>query len=337
MLYLYYKRLEVRFIGIYLNTGNIDFQQTLNSKIYVDKSMLIKYANSVIYTEQKFICVSRLRRFGKSMAANMLMAYYSCGCDSIEMFCQLKIAEAASFEKHLNQYNVIRLDIQKFANRTENVSDMLNLLQKRVINELEKEFEISDSEIDLPFVLEEVFDTNQKPFVFIIDEWDCILRDKKNGIEDQKTYLNFLCDLFKGQSYVALAYMIGILPIKKYGKHSAINMFTEITMTNSRELAEFTGFTETEVKLLCKEYEMSFDETKRWYDGYNLNGMSIYNPRSLVMSMTGHDYDNYWTSTETYEALKVYRVVHQNGYVTTNNAKEKHLYLIIHITPVSHK
>lgn len=300
-------------MGIYLNPGNIDFQQALNSKIYVDKSMLIEYANSVIYTEQKFVCVSRPRRFGKSMAANMLTAYYSCGCDSKEMFCQLKIAEAASFEKHLNQYNVIRLDIQKFANRTENVSDMLYLLQKRVINELEKNFEISDSEIDLPFVLEEVFDTNQKPFVFIIDEWDCILRDKKNSSEDQKKYLNFLCDLFKGQSYVALAYMTGILPIKKYGKHSAINMFTEIAMTNPRELAEFTGFTETEVKLLCKEYEMSFDETKRWYDGYNLKGMSIYNPRSVVMSMTGHDYDNYWTSTETYEALKVYIEMNFDG------------------------
>ena len=300
-------------MGIYLNAGNIDFQQALNSKIYVDKSMLIEYANSVIYTEQKFICVSRPRRFGKSMAANMLTAYYSCGCDSKEMFCQLKIAESESFEKHLNQYNVIRLDIQKFANRTENVSDMLNLLQKRVINEIEKNFEISDSEIDLPFVLEEIFDTNQKPFVFIIDEWDCILRDKKNSSEDQKTYLNFLCDLFKGQSYVALAYMTGILPIKKYGKHSAINMFTEIAMTNPRELAEFTGFTETEVKLLCKEYEMSFDETKRWYDGYNLKGMSIYNPRSVVMSMTGHDYDNYWTSTETYEALKVYIEMNFDG------------------------
>ena len=100
--------------------------------------------------------------------------------------------------------------------------------------------------------------------------------------------------------------MTGILPIKKYGGHSAINMFTEIAMTNPRELAEFTGFTETEVKLLSEEYNMPFDETKRWYDGYNLKGVSIYNPRSVVMSMTRHDYDNYWTSTETYEALKVY-------------------------------
>lgn len=178
-------------MGIYLNPGNIDFQQALNSKIYVDKSMLIEYANSVIYTEQKFICVSRPRRFGKSMAANMLTAYYSSGCDSREMFSQLKIADSESFEKHLNKYNLIRLDIQKFANKTETVDDMLKLLQKRVINELRKTFEISCGETDLPFVLEEVFDAYQQLFVFIIDEWDCVLRDKKNSSEDQKTYLNF--------------------------------------------------------------------------------------------------------------------------------------------------
>lgn len=300
-------------MGIYLNPGNVDFQRVLNSEIYIDKSQLIEYTNKKLFTEQQFICVSRPRRFGKSMAANMLTAYYSCGCDSKEMFSNLKIAKSNFFEKGLNKYNVIRLDIQKFANRTETVNDMLTLLQKRVINELKRSFDINDEEIDLPYILEKIFDEYSQPFIFIIDEWDCILRDNKNNIESQKIYLNFLCDLFKGQSYVALAYMTGILPIKKYGKHSAINMFTEISMTNPRELAEFTGFTESEVKVLCEEYGMPFDETKRWYDGYYLKGMSIYNPRSVVMSMTGHDYDNYWTSTETYEALKVYIEMNFDG------------------------
>ena len=238
-------------MGIYLNPGNIDFQRALNSEIYIDKSELIKYTNAKLFTEQQFICVSRPRRFGKSIAANMLTAYYSSGCDSKEMFSRLKIANSESFEKHLNKYNVIRLDIQKFANKTANVDDMLKLLQKRVINELRKTFEISDDETDLPFVLEEVFDENQQPFVFVIDEWDCVLREKKNSAEDQKTYLNFLCDLFKGQSYLALAYMTGILPIKKYGKHSAINTFYEYSMTDAEPISEFTGFTESEVKELC--------------------------------------------------------------------------------------
>lgn len=250
-------------MGIYLNPNNIDFQRALNSDIYVDKSNLIEYTNKKIFTEQQFICVSRPRRFGKSMAANMLTAYYSRGCDSKEIFSGLKIAKAESFYKHLNKYNVIRLDVQKFANRAKSVDDMLKLLQKRVINDLRQTFKINDDETDLLFTLEDIFNQNKQPFIFIIDEWDCVLRDEKNNNDSQKTYLNFLCDLFKGQSYVALAYMTGILPIKKYGKHSAINMFTEISMTDPREYAEFTGFTENEVKKLCSEYMMPFDETKR--------------------------------------------------------------------------
>ncbi len=229
------------------------------------------------------------------------------------MFSRLKISEDESFEKHLNRYNVIRLDIQKFANKTENVGDMLKLLQKRVINELGKTFKINDDETNLLFVLEEIFDSNQKPFVFIIDEWDCVLREKKNSSEDQKIYLNFLCDLFKGQSYVALAYMTGILPIKKYGKHSAINTFYEYSMTGAEPISEFTGFTENEVKKLCEKYNKSFSEMKHWYDGYNLNGISIYNPKSVVESILRGQFNNYWTSTETYEALKIYIEMNFDG------------------------
>lgn len=302
-------------MGIYLNPGNIDFQQALNSKIYVDKSMLIEYSNSVIYTEQKFICVSRPRRFGKSMAANMLTAYYSRGCDSKEMFSGLKIAKSESFEKHLNKYNVIHINMVNFLGESQNIDEMLGFIEEDLIDELKNEY----SDVHYPRrenlikVIASIFSQTNIPFIFIIDEWDCIFRVHKSDENSQTKYLNFLRNLLKDQSYVALAYMTGILPIKKYGEHSAINMFTEIAMTNPRELAEFTGFTENEVKELCQQYDMPFDETKRWYDGYNLKGVSIYNPRSVVMSMTGHDYDNYWTSTETYEALKVYIEMNFDG------------------------
>ncbi len=302
-------------MGIYLNPGNIDFQQALNSKIYVDKSMLVEYANSVIYTEQKFICVSRPRRFGKSMAANMLTAYYSSGCDSHEMFSRLKIAEAESFEKHLNRYNVIHINMVNFLSESQNIDEMIGFVEEDLIDELKNEYPDVryPRRENLIKVIAAIFSQTNIPFIFIIDEWDCIFRVHKSDEKSQTKYLNFLRNLLKDQSYVALAYMTGILPIKKYGEHSAINMFTEIAMTNPRELAEFTGFTESEVKALCNEYGMPFDETKRWYDGYNLKGVSIYNPRSVVMSMTGHDYDNYWTSTETYEALKIYIEMNFDG------------------------
>ena len=302
-------------MGIYLNPSNIDFQRAINSEIYVDKSQLIEYTNKKLYTEQQFICVSRPRRFGKSMAANMLTAYYSRGCNSEEMFSKLKISKADTFEKHLNRYNVIHINMVNFLERSKSIDDMLDYLRKRLIHEIKKENGDVDcfDWNDLISVLDEIFHEKKIPFIFIIDEWDCIFREHQNDTDAQKKYLDFLRNLLKDQSYVALAYMTGILPIKKYGKHSALNMFTEVSMTDPREYAEFTGFTESEVEQLCDEYKMPFDETKRWYDGYNLMGVSAYNPRSVVMSMTGGYFNNYWTSTETYEALRVYIEMNFDG------------------------
>lgn len=155
-------------------------------------------------------------------------------------------------------------------------------------------------------VLEEIYSQKKSKFIFIIDEWDCVFRVGQETNSSYKLYLDFLRDMLKNQPYVALAYMTGILPIKKYGEHSALNMFDEYSMTNQRELAEFTGFTEEEVKQLCVQYDMPYEKMKQWYDGYELKGVQIYNPRSVVMSLLGHDFDSYWTKTETYEALKKY-------------------------------
>lgn len=302
-------------MGIYLNPGNIDFQRAINSEIYVDKSRLIEYTNKKLFTEQQFICVSRPRRFGKSMAANMLTAYYSRGCDSKEMFSHLKISEDESFERNLNKYNVAHINMVNFLSESQNMDEMIEFVEEDLIDELKNEYPDVryPKRENLIKVIAAIFSQTNIPFIFIIDEWDCIFREHQNDTDAQKKYLNFLRNLLKDQSYVALAYMTGILPIKKYGKHSALNMFTEVSMTDPREYAEFTGFTESEVKQLCNEYKMSFDETKRWYDGYNLMGVSVYNPRSVVMSMTGGYFNNYWTSTETYEALKVYIEMNFNG------------------------
>lgn len=295
-------------MGLYLNPGNEEFRNAaIHSKIYVDKTEMIKFTNSQLFGEHKNICVSRPRRFGKSMAANMLVAYYSKGCDSKELFENFKIAGDSSFKEHLNKYNVIHLNIQQFLGRTETIHEMLELLSRKVTRELKREFaDVTYYEEDLVSVIEEIYAQTHSFFVFIIDEWDCIFRVKGEDTEAQKLYLNFLRDLLKNQPYCILAYMTGILPIKKYGEHSALNMFDEYSMTNQRELAEFTGFTEEEVQSLCVSYGMPYDRMKQWYDGYDLKGVQIYNPRSVVMSLLGHDFDSYWTKTETYEALKKY-------------------------------
>ena len=295
-------------MGIYLNPENVDFQEVLNSKIYVDKSELIQYTNSVLRTTQKYICVSRPRRFGKSMAANMLTAYYSRGCDSRELFQGLKIATHPDFEKHLNQYNVIHLNMRDYLTESENMKQLIQFVEDDLLDELQQEF----SDLRMPRrktlvkVLEQAFAQYKIPFVFIIDEWDCIFRVHKSDAASQKDYLDFLRNLLKDKSYIALAYMTGILPIKKYGEHSAINVFYEYSMTDASPIEEFTGFTEQEVRQLCEQYNMPFSETKKWYDGYCVDGVSIYNPKSVVEAMLRGKFSNYWTQTETYEALKIY-------------------------------
>ncbi len=303
-------------MGIYLNPSNVDFYNAVNySQIYVDKTNLIEYTNKVLFGEQKFICVSRPRRFGKSMAANMLVAYYSRGCDSKELFACFKIAQHPDFEKHLNQYNVVHLNISPFMDEAENVQEMVQFIKDDIMEELLSSF----PDVQMPYrkTLEKVFATifnaTKKSFIFVIDEWDCIFREHKKDKASQEAYLKFLRNLLKNQPYVALVYMTGILPIKKYGDHSALNMFDEYSMTNQMTLAEFTGFTEQEVNSLCKKYGMSFEETKRWYDGYDLKGLSIYNPRSVVMAMSSHDFDNYWTKTETYESIRTYIEMNYDG------------------------
>ena len=294
-------------MGLYVNPGNEEFDRATKSKIYVDKTGMISFINQNLNTEHQNICVSRPRRFGKSIAANMLAAYYSRGCNSKELFEKLKIAGDAGFEEHLNKYNVIHLNMQQFLGRTKTIDEMLELLTRKVTRELKREFsDVTYYEEDLVSVIEEIYSQTHSFFIFIIDEWDCIFRVKGNDTDAQKIYLNFLRDLLKNQPYCVLAYMTGILPIKKYGEHSALNMFDEYSMTNQRELAEFTGFTEQEVQELCPAYDMPYEKMKQWYDGYDLKGIQIYNPRSVVMSLLGHDFDSYWTKTETYEALKKY-------------------------------
>ncbi|MDE6313097.1 MAG: AAA family ATPase, partial [Lachnospiraceae bacterium] len=233
-------------MGVYLNPGNGSFQQAVNSKIYVDKTGLIKYTNEYINTMQRFICISRPRRFGKSMAANMLAAYYGRECDSSEIFDKYKIAEDESYRKNLNQYNVIFLNVQNALSRVNTMKEMLQYIQKEILTELRNQYEdkFPEGEKILSAALEKLYNNQKESLIFIIDEWDCVFRNKQVSNEEQTKYLDFLRDLLKDKTYVALAYMTGILPIKKYGTHSALNMFDEYSMTEPGDYAEYIGFTE---------------------------------------------------------------------------------------------
>lgn len=307
-------------MGIYLNSGNDGFEIARNSKIYVDKSELISYTNEVLKTEDRFICVSRPRRFGKSMTAQMLSAYYDKTCDSRELFSDLKIAKEESFFKYMNQYDVIFLDMQLILGRAKTTENFLHYLEEKVLDELKEEYALylSSKEESLSAALSIIYSKrkgHKKGFIFIVDEWDCIFREDKENTKLQKEYLNFLKTLWKGQKCIDLVYMTGILPIKKYGTHSALNMFDEFSMTESKELAEYVGFTEKEVRQLCIKYKRDFEEIERWYDGYLLDKeLHIYNPKSVVESMKRDSiFRSYWTGTETYEALRMYIAMNFDG------------------------
>ena len=298
-------------MGIYVNPNNEGFKSALRSRIYVDKSMLIDFTNSILGTEQKYVCITRPRRFGKSMAAKMLAAYYSCGCDSKELFSKLKIAKTSDFEGQLNKNCVIALDIQRLRSKAIGLNqDKLLYIQKSIIKELKDIYPdcVSDTDYYLPQVLLNIYAKTGTQFIIITDEWDCFFREDKEDKELIKSYLEFLGAMYKGTEsdlFIKLAYMTGILPIKQYDVQSKMNNFWEYTMIKPGRLAEFVGFTEYEVKELCEKYNIDFDEMKRWYDGYSFTKIkSVYAPNSVVRAIDNDEFGSYWTATGTYESIR---------------------------------
>ena len=315
----------------YLNPSSEKFMRSLRSSIYIDKSELISQMNEVIGTEQCYICVSRPRRFGKTMAINMLSAYYGCEEDTSYIFEDLKISKDTSFAEHLNKYNVIAINMQEFLSSANNVEDMISMLKQYITEDIIEKYPMAKYRDKNNFiqVMKAAYAYTKHSFIILIDEWDCIFREYRYDTQLQEKYLDFLRLWLKDQAYVGLAYMTGILPIKKYGTHSALNMFDEYSMANPKKLASYYGFTGEEVTELCREYQMNFMETKAWYDGYifdlssdmekqpaedvDSNYLSVYSPKSVVEAMRHKKYDNYWNQTETYEALKVYIQMNYDG------------------------
>ena len=295
-------------MGVFVNPDNSAFQVALNSEIYVDKSGLIQYTNKVLNTLQGYICNSRPRRFGKSYAANMLTAYYSRGCDSEAMFSGLEISKSADFKKHLNKYDVIHIDIQWCIEPAGGVENVVSFISEKTISELDTYYPniLAEKTISLPDALSQINTAVGKKFIIIIDEWDVLIRDESANAKVQKDYINFLRGMFKGTEptkYIQLAYLTGILPIRKEKTQSALNNFDEFTMLSASRFAPYMGFTEVEVKKLTEKYHQNFSEVKSWYDGYLLKDTQVYNPRAIVSAMLHGDFKNYWAETASSDAI----------------------------------
>ncbi|MCI8577302.1 MAG: AAA family ATPase [Lachnospiraceae bacterium] len=304
-------------MGNYLNVGNDGFRSMTNG-IYVDKTELIAFINQTLGTTDRLTCVSRPRRFGKSYAAQMLCAYYDRSCDSEGLFEGYRIAGDPSFRKHLNQYDVIYLDITWFISIVDHIRDTVLYLQEKVMEELYLAYPEAKGERTLPETLARINGMTGRKFIVIIDEWDAFFREAKEDHTLQEEYIRLLRGLFKSSGLtdrmIAGAYMTGILPIKKYGTQSAITDFREYTMIAPKRLAEYVGFTEPEVRELCQRYHMDFAEAKRWYDGYSFSRIqSVYSPNSVIEAIKNEEFGDYWTQTETYASLQVYIDLDEDG------------------------
>ena len=294
-------------MGIYLNPDNVNFEEDTRARIYVDKTLMIREINRFMDEGNKYICVSRPRRFGKTMAGNMLAAYYSKGCDSHELFSKFKIAKDPSFEEKLNKYNVIQIDVNGAYQITDYKDRFLKELTKAVKKEIRNEFSQVEFEEDDSLVecILKVYTETGETFVFILDEYDVLARERVDqSLLDE--YLSFLNGLFKNnvvRPAISLAYLTGILPVVRDKIQSKLNNFREYTILDARELAEYIGFTGDEVKELCLDKGIDFEECRRWYDGYRQHGFEIYNPKSLVEALETGQFSSYWNMTSSYEAV----------------------------------
>jgi len=298
-------------MGIYINPGNENLKEALNSEIFVDKSSILKKFCGLMNTKQKFVCISRPRRFGKTTVRDLMAAYFSKGCDSREIFENLKIAEVPYFENNLNKFNVLSLDMGFFYNDSEDKNDVLKKLRKELLEDFRKEFKDIEFDEDdsIAKMIQRTYDKTNTQFVIIIDEYDTLIREKV-GEEMIEKYRGLLNSLFKSEplsSAIALAYLTGILPIVRDKVQSKLNNFTiQSTMLMPWGFEEYFGFTKEEVEALCDRYGMSFAECENWYDGYKIGNIDIYNPNSVVVAMMNHEYANYWTITGSYEAVSDY-------------------------------
>ena len=297
-------------MGIYINLGNEGFRRIRNSE-YVDKSGLIAIVNKTLFTVQNMSCVTRCRRFGKSMAAEMLCAYYDHSVDSRSLFEDLEIAKDPSFEKHLNKYPVIYLDISDFVTRFHDDDIIMKIdaeLRADVLKTYPDQKALEGD--DLMALLIRTAAATGERFVFIIDEWDAICREFKSGTLAMDRYVNWLRRMFKGgntTNVFAGVYMTGILPVKKYKTESALNNFREYSMVTPRKMAQYFGFTKDEVLALTEKHGMDFDELVKWYDGYQIgNEPSMFNPNSVMQALENDWCESYWASTGAFDAVANY-------------------------------
>ena len=309
-------------MGTYLNsiTPYTLYKSESLSPYFVDKTLMLRELFPYVSAGNRHICITRPRRFGKTIMANMISSFFQKASDSSDVFDSLAISQVDDYRRYKNQYNVIRIDFSKMPRNCDSYTQYIERIEALLIEDVKEAFpQVKINEADaVGDILESVFVQCGEKFIFVLDEWDFIFhRDFINEIDKEK-YVAFLSNLLKDRPYVVLSYMTGILPIAKYSSGSELNMFAEFTMVNSPMFGEYFGFTDDEVDDLYRRYIVECDRQHReksvsrkglrdWYNGYyTKSGERVYNPRSVVFALQFNNLANYWTSSGPYDEIYYY-------------------------------
>lgn len=293
-----------------------DFLYMAKNHYYVDKTKMISIFNNIMDEyEHRYVCVTRPRRFGKSLNALMLASYYTKNLDMHETFEPLNIHNCKSYENHLNKHNVIYISFNTKNVQFKTYEEYRDYFIEGLIEDMQELCPEVNPKDPLSTIFDEVYTKLDTKFIFIIDEWDYIFNNDMYTKDDRKNFLEFLEGLLKDRAYVQLAYMTGILPIAKYSSGSSLNMFMEYDALGDSLYGDYFGFLEEEVEELCKKQTaVSMDELREWYDGYYTDdGKHIYNPRSVVYALTNGKCKSYWTNTGKMNELAEYINIEVDG------------------------
>lgn len=309
-------------MGTYLNsiTPYTLYKSESLSPYFVDKTLMLRELFPYVSAGNRHICITRPRRFGKTIMANMISSFFQKASDSSDVFNSLAISQVDDYRRYKNQYNVIRIDFSKMPRNCDSYTQYIERIEALLIEDVKEAYpQVKINEADaVGDILESVFVQCGEKFIFVLDEWDFIFhRDFINDIDKEK-YVAFLSNLLKDRPYVVLSYMTGILPIAKYSSGSELNMFAEFTMVNSPMFGEYFGFTDDEVDDLYRRYIVECDRQHKeksvtrkglrdWYNGYyTKSGERVYNPRSVVFALQFNNLANYWTSSGPYDEIYYY-------------------------------
>ncbi len=306
-------------MGIYLNgsTAYTLYKSETVKPYFVDKSMMLKELFPLVEEGNNCICITRPRRFGKTVMANMISAFFAKECTSSDIFKNLSIGRCEEYQKYMNQYPVIHISFNELPKRCSSYEQYIERIERLLVKDIKREYswlEIDDEAAVWDILMEVYASDPSIRFIFILDEWDFIFHRDFVTEEDKETYILFLSNLMKDRPYVRMAYMTGILPIAKYSSGSELNMFTEFTMAGSPAFSNYFGFTEAEVEILFGRYlgrhfnpQITMEGLRTWYNGYHAaSGERIYNPRSVVQALRYDNLANYWTSSGPYDEIYYY-------------------------------